>query len=172
MLGCHSTRRLVHCLQSKDIKVGDTLMVENKEELSCDVVLLATSDPEGTAYIETGTRCAAPWLCSRLACCALLTQIGNQQKFTRLLRLRVKFEIAPFFPANLDGETNLKRKAAIAATRGLLPETIGSTLKGEATCHNPQLPSHLVHSLRVGIFRCSAACSCSNSSLSAACQHS
>ena len=97
VLGCQSTRRLVHCLQSKDIKVGDTLMVENKEELSCDVVLLATSDPEGTAYIETGTRYAAPWLCSRLACCALLTQIGNQQKFTRLLRLKVKFEMAPFF---------------------------------------------------------------------------
>jgi hypothetical protein len=49
-------------LQSKDIKVGDTLMVENKEELSCDVVLLATSDPEGTAYIETGTRYMALWL--------------------------------------------------------------------------------------------------------------
>ena len=71
-------RQLVHCLQSKDIKVGDTLMVENKEELSCDVVLLATSDPEGTAYIETGTRCAAPWLCSRLACCALLTTANRK----------------------------------------------------------------------------------------------
>ena len=43
-------------MQSKDIKVGDLLMVENKEEVSCDVVLLATSDPEGTAYIETGIR--------------------------------------------------------------------------------------------------------------------
>ncbi|KAJ4764345.1 Phospholipid-transporting ATPase [Rhynchospora pubera] len=37
----------------KDIQVGDIIRVTNNETLPCDMVLLATSDPTGVAYVQT-----------------------------------------------------------------------------------------------------------------------
>jgi P-type E1-E2 ATPase len=37
----------------KDIKVGDIIEVNNEEFLPADLVILRTSDPKGSCYIET-----------------------------------------------------------------------------------------------------------------------
>lgn len=55
----------------RDVKVGDLLLVRDREELPADIALIASSEEEGRCFIET---------------------------------------------ANLDGETNLKRRSALEAT--------------------------------------------------------
>eukprot|EP01083_Nonionella_stella_P079459 218061_1 len=40
-------------IRSMDIKVGDILVVPNNEEVPCDIVLLQTSQADGSCYIET-----------------------------------------------------------------------------------------------------------------------
>jgi P-type E1-E2 ATPase len=37
----------------QDIKVGDIIKVNNEEFLPADLVILSTSDPKGSCYIET-----------------------------------------------------------------------------------------------------------------------
>ncbi|KAL6451184.1 DNF1 Phospholipid-transporting ATPase DNF1 [Candida maltosa Xu316] len=37
----------------KDVKVGDVLRIHNNEEIPADLILLATSDPDNSCYIET-----------------------------------------------------------------------------------------------------------------------
>jgi hypothetical protein len=37
---------------SQDIAVGDIIFLGNNEEVPCDVVVLSTSEPEGTCYIQ------------------------------------------------------------------------------------------------------------------------
>ena len=65
--------QLVDCM-SQDIRPGDIIRVNRNEELPCDVLLLKSSDPKGSAYVMT---------------------------------------------ANLDGETDLKLKKAIASTQAM-----------------------------------------------------
>jgi len=36
-----------------DIKVGEIIKVSDKEYLPCDVIVLASSEPKGSCYIET-----------------------------------------------------------------------------------------------------------------------
>ena len=36
-----------------DVQVGDILEVRNNEQIPADMIILATSDEQGTAYIET-----------------------------------------------------------------------------------------------------------------------
>lgn len=39
----------------KDVKVGDIIMVKNKERFPCDIVMLSTSQEQGLAYVETAS---------------------------------------------------------------------------------------------------------------------
>ncbi|XP_048588932.1 phospholipid-transporting ATPase IF isoform X3 [Nematostella vectensis] len=44
---------IVKDIQSKDIKVGDIVRVKDNEEFPCDLVVLASDDPEGKCHITT-----------------------------------------------------------------------------------------------------------------------
>ncbi|KAJ7621473.1 phospholipid-transporting ATPase 1 [Roridomyces roridus] len=58
----------------KKLEVGDVVMLKDNDQVPADIVVLATSDPDGNCYLET---------------------------------------------KNLDGETNLKLRKALSATRGM-----------------------------------------------------
>lgn len=40
-------------LRAKDVLVGDILKVQNRTFIPADLVVLSTSEPQGTCYIET-----------------------------------------------------------------------------------------------------------------------
>eukprot|EP01113_Clastostelium_recurvatum_P044997 TRINITY_DN7661_c0_g1_i3.p1 TRINITY_DN7661_c0_g1~~TRINITY_DN7661_c0_g1_i3.p1 ORF type:complete len:1183 (+),score=311.41 TRINITY_DN7661_c0_g1_i3:100-3648(+) len=40
-------------IKSMDIRVGDILLLNNNEEIPCDVVVLSSSDPDGMCYVQT-----------------------------------------------------------------------------------------------------------------------
>lgn len=75
----------------REVRVGDVVQVLRDEFLPADLVLLATSNEEGTCYVET---------------------------------------------MNLDGETNLKIKAAPDETRGLSPKEL-PVLQATIECEGP-----------------------------------
>lgn len=77
---------------SAEIRVGDLLKLEENDEVPCDAVLLACSDPAGNAYIQT---------------------------------------------TNLDGESNLKVRNALPATKGLRTPAQFGTFKGTVECSAP-----------------------------------
>jgi phospholipid-translocating ATPase len=77
---------------SRDIRVGDILRLEENDEVPCDCVILASSDANGNAYIQT---------------------------------------------TNLDGESNLKVRTALPATKGLTTEEAVGAFKGTVQCAAP-----------------------------------
>lgn len=40
-------------LKSQQIRVGDIVMCKNNDEISCDLVILSSSDPEGKCHVTT-----------------------------------------------------------------------------------------------------------------------
>ncbi|EGG19357.1 P-type ATPase [Cavenderia fasciculata] len=54
-------------IQSQHISVGDIICLQNNDEIPCDMVVLATSDPEGTCYVQTANLDGETDLKTRLA---------------------------------------------------------------------------------------------------------
>lgn len=42
-----------HQMQWKDIYIGDIVKVKDNEFLPCDMIVLKSSDPKGTVFVET-----------------------------------------------------------------------------------------------------------------------
>lgn len=83
---------LPKAVPSKDLKVGDYVVIQQNQEIPADCIVMATSAEDGICYVET---------------------------------------------AQLDGETNLKRRSPFRLTESL-PNEDFATLQGTAQCSNPR----------------------------------